>query len=395
MIFPVLFHGGSGKAEGHDEEKESRNLQPQLMGRAAKRSRRGADPAHHCAERATASGLLSSIVPGNSGHHAQPSQGRNFIHGLDFNSLWRYNDATCRSGTAEAGRTVLGPPASNRFRQVVFRPFMQTAAPDFAQLKSGMKAAWMAGDFGQIAGFVSGEEESFVARLDLKPGMVLLDVACGTGNSAIPAARAGAKVTGVDIATNLLEQARKRAAAEQLDIRFEEGDAEELPFTDRSFDVVVSIFGAMFAPRPERVAAEFLRVSKSGGMIAMANWTSQGFVSRMNQVTAKMVPPPPGIPVPSLWGDESAVRQRLGHGCSQLDCTRRKIVMAYPFPPKEMVAFFRRYMGPTQMAFSMLDAAGQATLAAQLESLWVEHNTAADGTTAVEGEYLEVRAIRA
>jgi len=253
----------------------------------------------------------------------------------------------------------------------------------------------MAGDFGQIAGFVVGEEESFVARLNLKPGTLLLDVACGTGNSAIPAARAGAKVTGVDIATNLLEQARKRAAAEQLEIRFEEGDAEELPFADGSFEVVVSIFGAMFAPRPERVAAEFLRVLKPGGMIAMANWTSQGFVGRMNQVTAKMAPPPPGIPAPSLWGDESIVRQRLGHGCSHLDCTPRKIKMAYPFPPREMVAFFRRYMGPTQMAFSRLDAAGQATLAAELESLWVEHNTAVDGTTAVEGEYLEVRAIRA
>ncbi|MGB8727871.1 MAG: class I SAM-dependent methyltransferase [Candidatus Sulfotelmatobacter sp.] len=272
---------------------------------------------------------------------------------------------------------------------------MQTATPDFAQLKSGMKAAWMAGDFGQIAGFVSGEEEGFVARLNLKPGTRLLDVACGTGNSALPAARVGAKVTGVDIATNLLEQARKRAAAEQLEIHFEEGDAEELPFADHSFDAVVSIFGAMFAPRPERVAAEFLRVCKPGGTIAMANWTSQGFVAKTNQLVAKMVPPPPGVPPPNLWGDESTVSQRIGHGCSQLHCTRRKIVMAYPFPPTEMVAFFRRYMGPTQVAFSRLDAPGQANLAAQLESLWVEHDIATDGTTAVESEYLEVRAIRA
>ena len=188
---------------------------------------------------------------------------------------------------------------------------MQTATPDFAQLKSGMKAAWMAGDFGQIAGFVSDEEEGFVARLNLKPGTRLLDVACGTGNSALPAARVGAKVTGVDIATNLLEQARKRAAAEQLEIHFEEGDAEELPFADHSFDAVVSIFGAMFAPRPERVAAEFLRVCKPGGTIAMANWTSQGFVAKTNQLVAKMVPPPPGVSPPNLWGDESTVSQRL------------------------------------------------------------------------------------
>jgi SAM-dependent methyltransferase len=272
---------------------------------------------------------------------------------------------------------------------------MPTIASDLEQLKSRMKAAWAAGDFGQIAPFISSEAENFVARLNLKPGAQLLDVACGTGNSAIPAARAGAKVTGVDIATNLLEQGRKRAAAEQLDVRFDEGDAEDLPYPDRSFDVVVSMFGAMFAPRPERVAEEFLRVCRPGGMIAMANWTSQGFVAKMNQATAKFVPPPPGIPLPALWGDESTVKQRLGHGSAQLVCTRRKVLMAYPFPPKETLAFFRRYMGPTQMAFSRLDAAGQAALAAQLESLWTELNTATDGTTAVEGEYLEVHAIRA
>jgi SAM-dependent methyltransferase len=272
---------------------------------------------------------------------------------------------------------------------------MPTVTSDLEQLKSGMKAAWMAGDFGQIAPFISGEAENFVARLGLKSGAQLLDVACGTGNSAVPAARAGAKVTGVDIATNLLKQAGKRAAAEHLDMRFDEGDAEDLHYPDRSFDVVVSMFGAMFAPRPERVAEEFLRVCKSGGMIAMANWTSQGFVGKMNQVTGKLVPPPPGVPPPVLWGDEPTVKQRLGHGCAQLTCTRRKVVMAYPFPPKETLAFFRRYMGPTQMAFSRLDAAGQADLAAQLESLWTEHNTATDGTTAVEGEYLEVHAIRA
>ena len=272
---------------------------------------------------------------------------------------------------------------------------MQLPAPDLAQLKLGMKAAWMAGDFGQIANYISGEAEGFVKRLRLEPGIHLLDVACGTGNTAIPAARAGAKVTGVDIATNLLEQAKKRAADEQLEIRFEEGDAEDLPYPDRSFDAIVSMFGAMFAPRPERVASEFLRVCRPGGLIAMANWTSQGFVSEMTQATARMVPPPPGVPPPALWGDESTVRQRLGQGCSRLDCTRRKVALVYPFPPKNTVEFFRSYFGPVKVAFSRLDATGQATLAAQLESLWTERNTATDGGTSVEGEYLEVRAVRA
>jgi SAM-dependent methyltransferase len=272
---------------------------------------------------------------------------------------------------------------------------MPTVSPDIAQLKAGMKAAWMAGDFGQLATFISGEAENFVARLNLERGARVLDVGCGTGNSAIPAAKAGAKVTGVDIATNLLAQGRKRATDEHLDIRFEEGDAEELPYPDRSFDVVVSMFGAMFAPRPERVAAEFLRVCRPGGIIAMANWTSRGFVAKTTQATAKIVPPPAGVPVPALWGDESTVKQRLGYGCSELTCTRRQVVLAYPFPPKEMLTFFRRYLGPTQMTFARLDAAGQADLSAQLESLWMEHNKATDGTTAVEGEYLEVHAIRA
>jgi SAM-dependent methyltransferase len=272
---------------------------------------------------------------------------------------------------------------------------MSTVSPDLAQLKSGMKAAWMAGDFGQIANHISGEAQEFVTRLNLKPGVRFLDVACGTGNSAIPAAKAGAHVTGVDIATNLLEQAKKRAGAEHLEIRFEEGDAEDLHYPDGSFDVVVSMFGAMFAPRPERVAAELLRVGKPGGTIAMANWTPQGFVAKTTQVTAKMVPPPPGVPPPVLWGDEATVRQRLGQGSAELSCTKRKTQLAYPFPPKETVDFFRRYFGPMQMAFSRLDAAGQAALAAQLEALWVEHNVATDGTTAVEAEYLEVRAIRA
>ena len=272
---------------------------------------------------------------------------------------------------------------------------MSTISPELAQVKSGMKAIWMAGDFGQIANFSAGEAENFVARLGLKPGTRLLDVACGTGNTAIPAAKAGAAITGIDIAPNLLEQAKKRAATEKLDIKFEEGDAEELPYPDQSFDVVLTMFGAMFAPRPERVASELLRVCKPGGLVAMANWTPQGFVGQTFRTTAELVPPPPRIPPPVLWGDEETVRQRLGRGTSQIICTRQKMQMVFPFPPNETLDFFRRYFGPTKTAFSRLDATGQATLAGRLESLWLEHNTARDGTTAIEAEYLEVRATRA
>jgi ubiquinone/menaquinone biosynthesis C-methylase UbiE len=169
---------------------------------------------------------------------------------------------------------------------------MSSGSSDFAQLKAGMKAAWMAGDFGRIAAYSAKAAEEFVGRTAIARGARVLDVACGTGNTAIPAARAGGMVTGVDIAPNLLEQARQRASTEQLKIEFQEGDAELLPYPDGVFDVVLTMFGAMFAPRPEEVAAELLRVCRAGGLIAMANWAPQGFVGKTFQVTAKMVPPP-------------------------------------------------------------------------------------------------------
>ena len=252
----------------------------------------------------------------------------------------------------------------------------------------------MAGDFGQIAQYAAKSAAEFVERIGIKPGNRILDVACGTGNTAVPAARAGGNVTGVDIATNLLEQARKRAAAENLKIRFDEGDAEQLPYGDGEFDIVISMFGAMFAPRPERVAAELLRVCRSGGLIAMANWTPSGFVGKSFQLTAKFTPPPPGIPPPVLWGDEATVRQRFSDGVSKLTLTRQRIHFNFPFSPKEVVAFFRQYFGPTQASFARLDKAGQEAMASELEKLWTENNLANDGTTKVEVEYLDVRAVR-
>lgn len=272
---------------------------------------------------------------------------------------------------------------------------MTSTTPDFAQLKSNMKSSWMAGDFGRIANFTTQVAEDFVQRIGIPSGSRILDVACGTGNTALPAARAGDSVTGLDIASNLLAQARQRAGAEKLDIRFEEGDAEDLPFPDGSFDVVLSMFGAMFAPRPERVAAELLRVCKPEGVIAMANWTPDGFVGKSFQITSKLLPPPSGLPAPVLWGDEPTVRRRFSSGVKSLSLTRQKFWFHYSFSPPKTVEFFRQYFGPTQVAFSRLDEAGQTALAAQLEALWGEHNTATDGTTRVEAEYLEVRAIRA
>jgi len=272
---------------------------------------------------------------------------------------------------------------------------MSSAASGFEQLKRGMQATWMAGDFGQVAKYSEKGAEEFVGRLNIQPGSKVLDVACGTGNLAIPAARLGAKVTGIDIATNLLVQARQRAAAERLEAVFEEGDAEQLTAGAGEFDVVMTMFGAMFAPRPELVAAELIRVCRPGGIIAMANWTREGFVGKTFGLGARFVPPPEGIPSPLLWGDEATVTQRLGQGTSNIRTTRRELVMEFPLSSKELVQFFRNYFGPTQMTFARLDEKGQQGYSAALEQLWDEYNERAAQGTRVRAEYLEVIATRA
>ncbi len=272
---------------------------------------------------------------------------------------------------------------------------MQPAHIGLDQLKQRMRASWMAGDFGQIARYSARSAEEFVDLLAIQPGTRVLDVACGTGNLAIPAARKGAQVWGLDIAPNLLEQARERASAEQLPATFEEGDAEQLPYPDAHFDVVMSMFGAMFAPRPEVVAAELSRVCRPGGAVAMANWTPESFVARQFAVGNRYLPPPDGIPAPVLWGDEQVVRQRLGAYATTVRTERRMVDFDYPFSPREVVEFFRKNFGPTQVAFSRLPADAQAAYAAELESLWREHNEATDGRSFIRAEYLAVIATRA
>jgi len=271
---------------------------------------------------------------------------------------------------------------------------MPSEAPGIEQLKRGMQATWMAGDFGQIAKYSEKGAEEFVGRLNIRPECKVLDVACGTGNLAIPAARLGAKVVGVDIAPNLLEQARQRASAERLNATFEEGDAERLAAKNGEFDLVMTMFGAMFAPRPEQVASELIRVCRPGGTIAMANWTREGFVGKTFALGARFVPPPVGVPSPLLWGDEATVRQRLGGGASEVRTTRRHLILDYPFSSKKLVQFFRDYFGPTQMTFSRLDTNGQQEYAAAGERLWDEHNESTGPGTRVRAEYLEVVATR-
>lgn len=271
---------------------------------------------------------------------------------------------------------------------------ISTLAPEVENLKTRLKRIWMAGDYDRFSRYMEGSAREFYERLSVAPGCRLLDVGCGSGQLALMAAKDGLEVTGVDIASNLVGRARARAQAERLSARFEEADAEALPFEDASFDVVASIIGAMFAPRPEFVAKELLRVCVPGGTIAMANWTPQGFIGQMFKAVSKFIAPS-GMPSPVLWGDETTVRERFGNGLSDLSLVRRQYTFSYPFPPSEVVEFFRLYYGPINQAFASLDAGGRDVLHQELEALWSSHNRAGTDCTTVLAEYLEVIGIRA
>ena len=198
-------------------------------------------------------------------------------------------------------------------------------------------------------------------------------------------------MTGLDHAPNLLEQARAAAQRQGLKIRFIEGDAEELPFEAGEFDVVMSMFGAMFAPRPERVASEFLRVCKRGGRIAMASWAPTSFQAETFKINAKYAPPPPGVPAPVLWGDEKVVRERFGSS-AEVETWKREVVFDFPFGPAKVVELFRTYFGPTQVALAKLEPAKQAAMLAEMTDHWASANEGDANRTLVRGEYLEVHA---
>ena len=252
------------------------------------------------------------------------------------------------------------------------------------------RATWTAGDFGRIAvGYASGATD-FVKRLRLCPGDLVLDVACGTGNLAIPAAADGAVVTGVDVAPNLVEAARRAAAAASLDIRFDVGAAEALPYPDGSFDAVISMFGVMFAARPEMALAELLRVARRGGHIALASWTPGGFIGAMLRAHTAQVSRPAGAPSPLAWGDETTMRQRLDAHAGRIRAVQmvpRTLDFTYPLTPAGVVELFREFYGPSVRTFGALDAQGRARLSAALLDLWRERNTAPSGSTSVAAEY--------
>ncbi|HEY2805747.1 MAG TPA: class I SAM-dependent methyltransferase [Gemmatimonadales bacterium] len=260
-------------------------------------------------------------------------------------------------------------------------------------LSARARLVWTSADFSPIARSFAEGAAAFVERLGLKPGESVLDVACGTGNLAIPAAKAGAKIVGSDIAPNLIAQARREARDAGVNVTFEVGDAESLPYASGRFDTTMTMFGAMFAYRPERAAAELLRVTRPGGRIAMANWTAEGFVGSLLRAHTAVAAPPPGVPSPLGWGAEDMVRARFNGKVSALTCTRRTLTLRFALAPAAVTELFAASYGPTVTTLKAADPAGASRLREDMTRVFKEHNEATDGTTAVVGEYLEVIAI--
>jgi SAM-dependent methyltransferase len=265
---------------------------------------------------------------------------------------------------------------------------------DLNAVRQAQQKTWSEGDFAMVAGLVMMVSEELVEALRIVPGERVLDVACGSGNAALAAARrAWGNTVGTDFVPALLERGRKRAAAERLDVDFVEGDAVELPFGDAEFDVVLSVFGAMFAAEQEKAAAELLRTCKPGGRIGMANWVPDGGVGQMFMTIAKHAPPPPGVQSPLLWGTEDRLRELFGDGVSELRVERRANRQAYR-SADHFIEFFRTYFGPTKVAFERVGPEGEAALEADLRDYLATNNVGGEGALVLEPEYLQVVATR-
>ena len=269
----------------------------------------------------------------------------------------------------------------------------QTAAPDLAAIKARQQKTWASGDYGAIATPLVLIAEQLCETVDLHAGDRVLDVAAGTGNAALAAARRYCDVTATDYVPQLLERACERAAAERLTITIQEADAEALPFPDGSFDAVLSVVGVMFAPSQERAAGELLRVCRPGGKIGLANWTPEGFVGEMFRAIGRHVPPPVGVKPPPLWGTEARLRELFGNEVSSLQVIRRHHSFRYR-SPQHWLETFRTFYGPMLKAFEAVGASGQERLAGDLLELAHRFNQSGDETLVAPGEYLDVVAIK-
>lgn len=254
------------------------------------------------------------------------------------------------------------------------------------------RTIWTAGNYAPIGRSYAPAAREFVGRLRLCPGETVLDVACGTGTTAIPAADAGAVVHAIDLAPYVIAQARIEARAWGSEVAFAVGNAEAIAFPDDTFDATISLFGAMFSGRPERVASELVRVTRPGGRIVMGNWTPEGLAGQLAGAHTALVPPPSGVPDPLDWGREEVVRARLGKQAAPVMCVRRILKMQFPFGPAAVTELFATSYGPTVAALRALDPDSASLLRHRLTRLFQQHNLATNGTTALAVEYLDVQA---
>jgi ubiquinone/menaquinone biosynthesis C-methylase UbiE len=265
---------------------------------------------------------------------------------------------------------------------------------DFVAFKERQQQAWSTGDFGIIARSIVIVSERLCEAVDLRPGQQVLDVATGTGNTALAAARCGCEVIGLDWAAPLLARGRERAAAERLPVTFREGEAEQLPFPDASFDAVLSTFGAMYAPNQAQTVRELLRVCRSGGKIGLTNFTPESFNAAFSAAPRRYLPPPPpGLPSPFLWGTEAHCRALFGEAITALQVTERAVVWRYR-SPQEFLEVWRAALGVLQQALAQLEASDQERLTNDLMALVQRFNRSGDTTVLVPSAYLEVVATK-
>jgi len=263
------------------------------------------------------------------------------------------------------------------------------SAVDLAAVKGRQQLAWSAGDYAVVGTTLQIVGESLCEALDVRAGERVLDVAAGNGNATLAAARRWCDVVSTDYVPALLERARARASAEGLPIQFEQADAENLPYANESFDVVMSTFGVMFTPDQEKAAAELARVCKQGGRIGLANWTPASFIGELFKLMGRYLPPPAGVKPPSLWGTEQRLRELFSDRVDSIAIGCKDFVFRYR-SATHWLEVFRTFYGPMQKAFGALDAANQESLAADLIALAQRFNRATDGSLVAPGQYLEV-----
>lgn len=262
-------------------------------------------------------------------------------------------------------------------------------AIDLAAVKTRQQAAWSTGNYAVVGTTLQIVGEDLCEALDLRAGSRVLDVAAGNGNATLAAARRWCDVTSTDYVASLLESGRARAQAEGHTIRFQEADAEKLPFPDASFDAVVSTFGVMFTPNQEQAAAELARVCKPGGQIGLANWTPDSFIGQLFKTIGQYVPPAPGVKSPGLWGTQARLDELFRDTARDIRVNHRVFNFRY-HSPAHWIDVFRTYYGPMNKTFGALDAEKQAAFTRDLLTLMASRNRSGDATLVLPSEYLEV-----